>query len=121
MKKNDILDLTVCGIVKAVRERELSASDVLEAYIASAEASEADVNAYITRTCDLAREQARRADERIADGDIPALCGVPFAVKDNLAVIDYEKCTSCGMCVEVCPVHCLEEGSFLCGSRFSVE
>jgi Na+-translocating ferredoxin:NAD+ oxidoreductase RNF subunit RnfB len=43
-----------------------------------------------------------------------------ITVKDNLAVIDYEKCTSCGLCVEICPVHCLEEGSFLCGSRFSV-
>ncbi len=44
-----------------------------------------------------------------------------ITVKDNLATIDYEKCTACGLCVEVCPVHCLEEGSFLCGSRFSVE
>ena len=43
-----------------------------------------------------------------------------ITVKDNLAVIDYEKCTACGLCVEICPVHCLEEGSFLCGSRFSV-
>ena len=85
-KKNDILDLTVCGIAKAVRERELSAADVLEAYIASAEDTDADINAYITKTYDLAREQARRADERIADGDVPALCGVPFAVKDNFAV-----------------------------------
>ena len=44
-----------------------------------------------------------------------------IAVKDNLATIDYEKCTACGLCVEVCPVHCLEEGSFLCGSRFSMQ
>ena len=41
-----------------------------------------------------------------------------ITVKDNLATIDYEKCTACGLCVEACPVHCLEEGSFLCGSRF---
>ncbi len=40
---------------------------------------------------------------------------------ENLATIDYSKCTSCGLCAEACPVHCLEEGSFLCGSRFSVE
>ena len=24
-------------------------------------------------------------------------------VEDNLAVIDYDKCTSCGTCVSVCP------------------
>ena len=85
MKYNDILSLTVCGIVKAVRERELSASDVLEAYIASAEATDGEIGAYITKTYDLARDQARRADERAAEGDVPALCGVPFAVKDNIA------------------------------------
>ncbi len=44
-----------------------------------------------------------------------------ITVKDNLATIDYDKCTACGLCAEACPVHCLEEGSFLCGSRFSVE
>ncbi len=29
-------------------------------------------------------------------------------VTDNLASIDYEKCTSCGTCVEVCPVGCIK-------------
>ncbi|MFC1658849.1 4Fe-4S binding protein, partial [Candidatus Omnitrophota bacterium] len=28
-------------------------------------------------------------------------------VIDNLAVIDYDKCTSCGECVTVCPVKCI--------------
>lgn len=28
-------------------------------------------------------------------------------VIDNLAVIDYHKCTSCGECVKVCPVKCI--------------
>ena len=44
-----------------------------------------------------------------------------MTLKDNLATIDYSKCTSCGLCAESCPSHCLEEGSFLCGSRFSTE
>jgi len=29
-------------------------------------------------------------------------------VIDNLAVIDYHKCTSCGECVKVCPVKCIK-------------
>ena len=29
-------------------------------------------------------------------------------VVDNLAVIDYDKCTGCGTCVAGCPVGCLE-------------
>jgi len=29
-------------------------------------------------------------------------------VVDNLAVIDYDKCTECGLCTEKCPVNCIE-------------
>ncbi len=29
-------------------------------------------------------------------------------VEDNLAVIDYSKCTNCGECARVCPTHCIE-------------
>ncbi len=31
-----------------------------------------------------------------------------ITVKDNLAVIDYEKCTNCGTCVKECPTGCLK-------------
>ncbi len=88
MKQTDILSLTVCGLADALRRRELSAADVTEAYLASADVSEPAVNAYITRTPDLARAQAILADERIRTGDIPPLCGIPYAVKDNIAVRD---------------------------------
>lgn len=39
-------------------------------------------------------------------------------VINNLATIDYSLCTGCGACVEVCPVHCIHEGNFICGARF---
>lgn len=39
-------------------------------------------------------------------------------VIDNLAVIDYDKCTGCGACVGVCPTHCIHEGNFICGAHF---
>ncbi|MGN1346240.1 MAG: amidase [Eubacteriales bacterium] len=87
MKKNhtEILSLTVCGLSDAVRARDLSAADILDAYIASIEETDGAVNAYITQTFDTARRQAAHADERMRQGDFPALCGIPFAVKDNIA------------------------------------
>lgn len=85
MTNKEILSLTVRAIAAAVRERELSASEVLAAYRDAVEETDAEVNAYITKTFALAEEQAYRTDERIAAGEIPALAGVPFAVKDNFA------------------------------------
>ncbi len=32
-----------------------------------------------------------------------------IAIKDQLAVIDYEKCTGCGLCVDGCPTGCLHK------------
>lgn len=31
-----------------------------------------------------------------------------ITMENNLAQIDFEKCTGCGACVEVCPAHCIE-------------
>ena len=39
-------------------------------------------------------------------------------VENNLATINYELCTNCAACVEVCPVHCIHEGNFICGAHF---
>ena len=35
-----------------------------------------------------------------------------ITVKDNLAKIDYDKCSGCGTCVATCPVGCLKHTSF---------
>ena len=39
-------------------------------------------------------------------------------VVDNLATIDYDKCTGCGECRSVCPVKCIHGGNFICGAHF---
>ena len=35
-----------------------------------------------------------------------------ITVKDNLAVIDYTKCTLCGICADECPTGCLKKVFF---------
>ena len=85
MKNREILSLTAAELSKAVQGKGLSAAEVLEAYRASVEEKDTELNAYITKTYDRACTQAKRVDERIAAGESPALSGVPYAVKDNLA------------------------------------
>ena len=38
-------------------------------------------------------------------------------IENNLAVIDHDKCTSCGACYEVCPVKCIHRENLVCGTH----
>lgn len=40
-----------------------------------------------------------------------------ITVENNLATINYELCTGCGACADVCPVHCIHKGNFYCAAR----
>ena len=35
-----------------------------------------------------------------------------ITISDNLANIDYDKCTNCGACDDVCPVGCIREADY---------
>ena len=49
------------------------------------------------KSCDLGCIGCKKCEKTCENGAI--------IVTDSLAVIDYEKCTSCGKCFEVCPRH----------------
>ncbi|MDG1129895.1 MAG: Asp-tRNA(Asn)/Glu-tRNA(Gln) amidotransferase subunit GatA, partial [Paracoccaceae bacterium] len=48
----------------------------------SAIAGAGALNAFVHHTPEIARDQARAADARLAEGDAPAMCGLPIGVKD---------------------------------------
>ncbi len=84
---HEILKMTVVELSRALRRREFTADEVLRAYVEEVEAVNPSVNAYVAETYDLAKKGAARADAMIASGEqVPALCGIPFAVKDNIAM-----------------------------------
>lgn len=63
--------------------RELSPVEVVEAVLARIERHELVLNAYVTVTADLARDQARQAERLYARHKHPApLLGVPISIKD---------------------------------------
>jgi amidase/aspartyl-tRNA(Asn)/glutamyl-tRNA(Gln) amidotransferase subunit A len=77
------INLSTAHLARAIRERELSAVEVLEAVIARIEARDPSLNAFVYRGFDEARERARAADAALAAGEaIGPLHGVPTAIKD---------------------------------------
>jgi amidase len=83
MPAADLCFLTACELAALIREKQLSAREVLEAHLAQIERVNPQVNAVVTLAAGQAREQARRADEAQARGDaLGPLHGLPFASKD---------------------------------------
>lgn len=83
------MDLT--ELAGNLRERRLSAVEVLEATLARAEVTEPWVHAYTGLMVDEARSAARRADREIGAGEYRGpLHGVPVAVKDLCATAGHE-------------------------------
>jgi aspartyl-tRNA(Asn)/glutamyl-tRNA(Gln) amidotransferase subunit A len=76
-------DLTACEAATQVRRRAVSATELVRAVLARAEATEPAVGAYITLAAESAIADAAEIDRRIAAGDDPGpLAGVPIGLKD---------------------------------------
>src|SRR2546421_12038011 len=69
-------------LAAALRRRELSAVELLDACLAAVDARNGDVNAVVWRDDDAARHAARQADDALARGEDAAFLGVPLPIKD---------------------------------------
>ena len=67
-----------------LRTRQVSSAELTEAYLERVGRLDGELHSYITVTADLAREQARLADEALARGEGRGpLAGIPLAHKDE--------------------------------------
>jgi len=74
---------SILDVAERMRRGELSAVALLDAALARIDATNPALNAFITVTHELAREQAAQADAEIRSGAWRgALHGIPVAVKD---------------------------------------
>jgi fatty acid amide hydrolase 2 len=89
-----LTERSAVAIGQAIRRRELSAIDVMDAHLGLLERTGPRLNAIVADRYTQAREQARAIDQRIAgaalrgetiDDDMPLL-GVPFTVKESIAL-----------------------------------
>ena len=87
---------TIAEMGAALRDGRVSAVELAEQARAQRDRVDGRVHAFLARTDELAREQARRADERLSrDGAAaPALCGIPVALKDVLCLQGVETTAS---------------------------
>jgi aspartyl-tRNA(Asn)/glutamyl-tRNA(Gln) amidotransferase subunit A len=92
---DDPADLGVVAAAALLARRELSSRELTDACLAriaerdgthSFDGDPASVNAWVRVYDEDARAAAARADERLAHGGAPPLCGVPVGLKDLYAV-----------------------------------
>lgn len=73
---------TIAELIQLLQGKQVSSVELTQHFLTRIKNLDADYNSFITVTEEQALAQARAADERLARGDAPALCGIPIAHKD---------------------------------------
>lgn len=84
--KKDLVFATACELANDIRERRVSAIDVLEAHLAQIARRNPALNAIVTLDEERARSRAKEADDALKRGEVwGPLHGVPITIKDSFA------------------------------------
>ncbi|GGI87962.1 Asp-tRNA(Asn)/Glu-tRNA(Gln) amidotransferase subunit GatA [Halopseudomonas pertucinogena] len=85
---------SLAELSSALHSKAISSVELTELYLKRVEQHDGTLNSFITVTPELALEQARAADARLADGTAGPLTGIPIAHKDLFCTRGVR--TSCG-------------------------
>lgn len=89
-----------------IRKKEVTAVEVVESVYQRIHAVDPKVNAYVTLAEEAALETARQVDAKLAKGEeLPALAGIPVAVKDVLSTTGIRTTCSSKMLENYVPVY----------------
>jgi len=78
---SDLNKMTLADARNNLRAGEVTSVELTEACLDAIDAA-GELNAFVHNTPELALEQAKAADARIATGDAPSMCGLPVGIKD---------------------------------------
>ncbi|OGI60900.1 glutaminyl-tRNA synthase (glutamine-hydrolyzing) subunit A [Candidatus Nomurabacteria bacterium RIFCSPHIGHO2_01_FULL_38_19] len=81
----NLTTLTIVSARKKLDTKEFSAVELVSACLAEIEKKNGELNAYL-EVYDDVLDQAKRADEMIANGESYPLLGIPLAIKDNILI-----------------------------------
>ncbi len=81
----NITELTVHELKEKLANKELTISEITQAYVNRINEKEKDVEAFVTTLCDEALEKAKNIEEKVNNGEITGdLAGIPIGIKDNI-------------------------------------
>jgi aspartyl-tRNA(Asn)/glutamyl-tRNA(Gln) amidotransferase subunit A len=83
----DLAKLTAKDAVKGLKNKEFSSMELTQACIKNCEKNKR-LNIFITETFDAALEQAKKSDEKLAEGKGGKIEGIPFGAKDLFCTKD---------------------------------
>lgn len=85
----DITKLTVHELQDKLSKKEMSVTEITEAYSKRIAEKEDDVKAFVTVQTDSAKKQAQDIQEKIDNGEITGkFAGIPIGIKDNICIKD---------------------------------
>jgi aspartyl-tRNA(Asn)/glutamyl-tRNA(Gln) amidotransferase subunit A len=89
-----LYQMTIHELHELLKKKAVSSREITQAVYQRIDAVEPRVHAYITLTREAALQQAAAADEKIAQGQIQPLTGIPLGIKDLLCTAGIR--TTCG-------------------------
>ena len=81
----NITELTVHELMEKIKNKELTITQINQAYVDKIIKKEPEINAFVTTLTDSALEQAKQIEEKIKSGEINSnFAGIPIGIKDNI-------------------------------------
>lgn len=101
---SDLTKLTIKQTLDCLKSKKTSAVEITNSYIQNIEKNR-HLNAFITDSFDLALNQAKKADENIAKGEIKDLEGIPLGIKDLFCTKNIRTTSASKMLADFVPTY----------------